>query len=231
MFRRLYLNQWTEQESRWLSLPAWDACQTPVDRAALQGRRCYVGMDLASTTDLTALVAVFPDEGGGFTVLPQFFVPQANIRARATRDRVPYDEWARRGHLVATTAFPTVDYGVVRATLQAWATEFTVAMVGDLERDRLVSNSSRTGSSASRCGRRSRLSAPTKSLEKVILARQLRRDGHPVLRWCISNVAVESDRPEPETLESEIERTHRRRRRVDVAVDVMERNARTSAEL
>jgi phage terminase large subunit-like protein len=37
------------------------------------------------------------------------------------------------------------------------------------------------------------LSAPTKSLEKAILSRALRHDGHPVLRWTISNVAVESD--------------------------------------
>ena len=45
-FRRLYLNQWTEQASRWISMHAWDACQAPIDRAALAKRRCYVGMDL-----------------------------------------------------------------------------------------------------------------------------------------------------------------------------------------
>ena len=60
-------------------------------RSALKGRRCYVGMDLSSTKDLTALVAVFPDEDG-FDVLAQFFVPKDSIRERATRDRVPYDE-------------------------------------------------------------------------------------------------------------------------------------------
>ena len=38
----------------------------------------------------------------GFTVLPQFFVPAERILARVTRDRVPYDEWARRGVLTAT---------------------------------------------------------------------------------------------------------------------------------
>ena len=59
-FRRLYLNQWTEQASRWMSLTDWDACQAPIDRAALRGRKCYVGMDLSSTVDLTAMVAVFP---------------------------------------------------------------------------------------------------------------------------------------------------------------------------
>jgi phage terminase large subunit-like protein len=60
-------------------------------RAALKGRRCYVGMDLSSTKDLTALVAVFPDDDG-FDVLAQFFVPQESIKERATRDRVPYPD-------------------------------------------------------------------------------------------------------------------------------------------
>ena len=63
-FRRLYLNQWTEQAARWMALPQWDACLEPADRVALRGRPCYVGMDLSSTQDLTALVAVFPDADG-----------------------------------------------------------------------------------------------------------------------------------------------------------------------
>jgi phage terminase large subunit-like protein len=37
------------------------------------------------------------------------------------------------------------------------------------------------------------LSAPTKSLEKAILSKTLRHDGHPVLRWNIGNVSVETD--------------------------------------
>ena len=60
----------------------WDACQAPIDARALAGRRCYVGMDLSTTKDLTALVAVFPDDGGGFDVLAQFFVPAERIRER-----------------------------------------------------------------------------------------------------------------------------------------------------
>ena len=89
-FRRLYLNQWTEQASRWIALAAWDACRRPIDRARLRGRRCFVGLDLSSTTDLTAVVGVFPD-GDAFDVLPHFFIPAERIPQRVTRDRVPYD--------------------------------------------------------------------------------------------------------------------------------------------
>jgi phage terminase large subunit-like protein len=196
-FRRLYLNQWTEQAARWISMPAWDACRVDLDRARLRGRRCYVGMDLSSTRDLTAIVAVFPDdEGAGFDVLAQFFVPADNLAERVRRDRVPYDQWARDGYLVATPG-NVVDYEHVRQTLRAWGQEFDVREIAfdkwnaiDLvtrlkEQDGFTCIQIDQGFAA--------LSGPTKSLETAILSRALRHDGHPVLRWNISNIAVDQD--------------------------------------
>lgn len=230
-FRRLYLNQWTEQAARWIQMPAWDACQHAVDRASLRGRRCYVGMDLSSTTDLTALVAVFPDEDGGFDVLAQCFVPAERIRERSRRDKVPYDQWARDGWLPAIPG-PAIDYEVVRQALLVWCAEFDVQFVAfdpwnatDLvsrleKQDGVRCVPMRQGFAS--------LSAPTKSLEKAILARQLRHDGHPVLRWCVSNVAVDSD-PAGNLKPSKVASTER----IDavvalvMAVDLMDRNART----
>lgn len=194
-FRRLYLNQWTEQAARWIQLPAWDACRVDVPRSTLKGRRCYVGMDLSSTKDLTALVAVFPDDDG-FDVLPAFFCPKENLRERSTRDRVPYEQWARDGYLTATPG-NVVDYEAVRQTLKDWSAEFSIQEIAfdpwnatDLvtrlqAMDGFTCVPLRQGFAS--------LSAPTKSLEKAILSRSLRQNGHPVLRWNISNVAVESD--------------------------------------
>jgi phage terminase large subunit-like protein len=164
-------------------------------RLALKGRRCYVGMDLSSTKDLTALVAVFPDDDG-FDVLAQFFVPKDSIKERSNRDRVPYDQWARGGFLI-TTDGNWVDYEAVRQELKDWSAEFQVREIAfdpwnatDLvtrlqHQDGFTCVPMRQGFAS--------LSAPTKSLEKAILSKALRHDGHPVLRWNISNVAVESD--------------------------------------
>lgn len=205
-FRRLYLNQWTEQAARWLSMAAWDHCnivtapvvysRTPAEyRQSLKGRRCYVGMDLSSTRDLTALVAVFPDDDG-FDVLAEFFVPKDSILERARRDRVPYDQWARDGFLIATPG-NVVDYEAVREKLKDWAAEFDVRTIAfdpwnatDLvtrlqEQDGFVCAPMRQGFAS--------LSAPTKALEKAVLSKALRHDGHPVLRWNISNISVETD--------------------------------------
>jgi phage terminase large subunit-like protein len=194
-FRRLYLNQWTEQASRWLQLSAWDGCLAAVPRATLRGRRCYVGMDLSSTKDLTALVAVFPDDDG-FDVLAQFFVPHDSLQERSTRDRVPYAEWAKQGYLVPTPG-NVVDYEYIRQTVKDWAAEFAIQEIAfdpwnatDLvtrlsEQDGFTCVPMRQGFTS--------LSAPTKALEKAVLGRTLRHDGHPVLRWCVSNVSVETD--------------------------------------
>jgi phage terminase large subunit-like protein len=194
-FRRLYLNQWTEQASRWIGMAAWDACRTETPRVSLRGRRCFVGMDLASTKDLTALVAVFPDEDG-FDVLAQFFVPHESIRERANRDRVPYDQWARDGFLIDTPG-NVVDYEYIRRQLKDWAAEFSIRTIAfdpwnatDLvtrlqEQDGFTCVPMRQGFNS--------LSAPTKALETAILSKTLRHDGHPVLRWNVSNVSVETD--------------------------------------
>lgn len=201
-------------------------------RRSLKGRRCYVGLDLSSTTDLTALVGVFPDDDG-FDVLAQFFVPQDTIAERSRRDRVPYDQWSRAGHLVATPG-NVVDYEYIRQTLKDWAAEFDLREVAfdpwnatDLvtrlsEQDGLTCVPIRQGFTS--------LSAPTKALEKAVLGRTLRHDGHPVLRWCISNVSVETDatgnlKPSKKVSTERIDGVVA----LIMAIDRMERNAATKA--
>jgi phage terminase large subunit-like protein len=194
-FRRLYLNQWTEQASRWISLTAWDACGARIERHMLRGRHCFVGMDLSTTKDLTALVAVFPGDDG-FDVLAQFFVPKENIQERVRRDRVPYDQWESDGYLIATPG-NVVDYEAIRQTLREWARDYEIREIAfdpwnatDLvtrlqEQDGFTCVQMRQGFGS--------LSAPTKSLERAVLSKTIRHDGHPVLRWNIGNIAIETD--------------------------------------
>jgi len=231
-FRRLYLNQWTEQASRWLSVAAWDACQGTTQRASLKGRKCYVGMDLSTTKDLTAVAAVFPDEASGrFDVLMQFFVPKDSIRERSLRDHVPYDEWARHGQITATDG-NRVDYEMVRQAINAWAKEFSLQMIAldtwnatDLiERLTKLDGFTLVGIRQTFAG----LSAPTKALEHAVLSKTLRHTGDPVLRWNVSNVAVETD-PVGNLKPSKVKSTER----IDgvvaliMAVDLMQRQAAT----
>jgi phage terminase large subunit-like protein len=194
-FRRLYLNQWTEQAARWISMPAWDACQTTIDWPSRRRRKLYAALDLSSTADLTSLTGVFPD-ATGFDVLTRNFIPSERIPERVRRDRVPYDQWRRDGFITVTEG-PSTDYEAVRKVVKEWAVLYDLQVLAydpwnatDLitrleKQDGLLCVPMRQGFAS--------LSAPTKSLEQAILAKRLRHDGDPVLRWCVSNVAVESD--------------------------------------
>jgi phage terminase large subunit-like protein len=154
-------------------------------------------MDLSSTKDLTALVAVFPDDDG-FDVLCQFFCPKEQIRERSNRDRVPYEQWAnsKEKWLIATDG-PVVDYGAIRKQLHDWDAEFDIQDIAydPWNATQLVTQLSEEDGFtcvAIRQGFAS-LSAPTKALEAHIIGQTLRHDGNPILRWNISNIAVETD--------------------------------------
>lgn len=194
-FRRLHLNQWTRQQTRWLPLDLWDKCAGKIDAADLAGCHCWGGLDLASTNDITALVLAFPDEDGGYDVLPYFWIPEDTIRQRSHRDRVPYETWARQG-LVFTTPGNSCDYAFIRAKLNELADQFNIVDIGldpwnarqlgqELMDDGFDIVDFRQGYAS--------MSAPTKELLRLVLAGKIRHGGHPVLRWMADNMVVSQD--------------------------------------
>ncbi|HCA53501.1 MAG TPA: terminase [Mycobacterium sp.] len=194
-FRRLYLNQWTEQSERWIDLATWDASAGVVDVAELRGRKCFAGLDLSSRTDLTALVLVFPDEDGGTTVLPYFFVPGDNVAARERTDRVPYAQWIKAGHITATPG-NVVDQGFIRERINQLGVEFSIQELAfdPWNATKITTELKGDGFEVVelRQGFRS-LSEPTKHLGALVASKKLRHGGHPVLRWMASNMVVRQD--------------------------------------
>ena len=118
-FRQLRLNQWVKQAVRWMPMEKWDACSFKVDEEALEDRVCYGGLDLSSTTDITAFVLVFPplDEDDKFCILPYFWIPEDTLELRVRRDHVPYDVWERQGFL-ETTEGNVVHYGYIEKFIE-----------------------------------------------------------------------------------------------------------------
>jgi phage terminase large subunit-like protein len=144
----------------WIDLAAWDACDGPVDLEELRGRRCFGGLDLSTTTDVTALAWVFPPEndGGLWHVLSRYFVPEENLRKRAERDRAPYDLWTRQGFIEATPG-NVVDYGAIEQRILADSALFQVR---EIAYDPGTRRTSRSGSrtKAPRWSSSARASAP-----------------------------------------------------------------------
>jgi len=99
LFKTLRLCIWCKQSVRWMTMQVWDECAFEVDPVSLLGRVCYGGLDLSSTTDVTAFVLVFPPrtENEKYEVLPFFWIPKDNMDKRVRRDKVPYDIWEKQG--------------------------------------------------------------------------------------------------------------------------------------
>jgi phage terminase large subunit-like protein len=199
-FRRLYLNQWTEQSERWIDMAAWDACAPQSNwkqlREEMKGRRCLGGLDLSSRTDLTALVLVFEDEDrDDTTVLPFFWVPRDGAAKRSRTDRVPYEQWIRDGLIIATDG-PAVDQGFIREDINRLVREYRLAEMAFDEWNASKLSIELQGDGiqlvAMRQGFRS-LSEATKHLGALVVSRKLRHGGHPVLRWMASNMVVRQD--------------------------------------
>ena len=198
-FRRLHLCQWVNQETRYLPMEAWSDCAGGVTFADLEneldGEVCYGGLDLSATTDMTALVLVFPRGGGNYDVVPRFWLPAEDIKRRSERDRVPYDVWARQG-LLTLTPGNVVDYAHVRAEVNALARRY---VVGGISYDRwaatqLVQELMADGIDMAPMSQgMASMAAPTSALLGLTLGRKLRHANHPILRWQADNLVVISD--------------------------------------
>ena len=197
-FLRLHLDVWTQGETRWMKPEVWAGCDLgAVDEAALAGRVCYGGLDLSTTTDISALVWVFPpeQEGEAFVVLPRFWVPEENMVQRSRNDRVPYDVWARAG-LVTPTPGNVIDYAFI---LEQVARDVGRFQVREIAFDRWGATALTTqmvdrGWQVVEFGQGfASMSAPMKELEKLALSRQLSHGGNPVLAWMAGNVTASMD--------------------------------------
>jgi phage terminase large subunit-like protein len=194
-FRRLYLNQWTRQESRWLDIAAWDATAGIVEAEDLRGEVAYAGLDLASSSDLAALVLVFPDDEGMFDVLPFFWVPQNAIEKRSMVDRVPYDVWVEDG-LIEATPGDVIDYRYIRKRINELGVLYNLKEIA-FDRwgaQELIQYLQDDGFTVVEFGQGfASMAMPTRELLNLVLAKKLRHGGNPVLKWQADNLVVRQD--------------------------------------
>lgn len=196
-FRQLRLNQWVKQAVRWMPMDKWDKCEIPIDESQLEGRVCYGGLDLSSTTDITAFVLVFPPgaDDEKYYVLPYFWIPEDNLPLRVNRDHVPYDLWERQGFL-QTTEGNVVHYAYIEKFIEALGERFNIR---EIAFDRwgavqMVQNLEGMGFTVVPFGQGFKdMSPPTKELMKLVLEQKIAHSGHPVLRWMMDNVCARTD--------------------------------------
>ena len=196
-FMQLRLNQWVKQSVRWMPMDKWDLCAGKIREEELEGRVCYGGLDLSSTTDITAFSLVFPprDDEEEYIILPYFWIPEDTLDLRVKRDHVPYDVWQRQGYL-QTTEGNVVHYGYIEKFIEELGKKFNIR---EIAFDRwgavqMVQNLENMGFTVVPFGQGFKdMSPPTKELMKLTLEKKLVHGGHPILRWNMDNVFIKTD--------------------------------------
>jgi phage terminase large subunit-like protein len=214
-FRQFRLNEWCNADVRWMPMDRWDACgqrdaasipassadEEVFDYSELEGRDCYGGLDLSSTTDLTSFVLVFPPSGGDtkYTVLPFFWLPADVIDLRTRRDHVPYEVWKKTG-VFYTTEGNVVDYDYIVAFIAKLAEKYRIR---EIAYDRYGAEKIRRD--LEELGAENAflvfpfgqgfisMSPPSKDLFQFVMEGKIRHGKHPVLDWNMSNVIIDSD--------------------------------------
>jgi phage terminase large subunit-like protein len=195
---RFRMSVWTSSDVAWMAARFWDACKQPVDRKALKGRSCICGLDLSTTTDISAFVMLFPpiEDDPHWYVVPEFFLPAESIEDRVKRDRVPYDVWAREGLFNLTNNGRIIDYDVIREKIREMAElyTFTEIVFDRWNSSDLVRNLETDGFAMTKCGQGfNDMHAPVKRLMELVLEDKWAHGGNKVMRWMALNVVAYVD--------------------------------------
>lgn len=195
LFRWLRLNQWTTSKlTTWLPLQLFDATSGSWNPAELIGMDCYLGLDLSSTTDLTALAVVFPPQVKllDWRVMWYAWIPQDNMQDRIANDHVPYDQWAKAGWITPTPG-DVVDYTQVEEKILELASLYQVK---ELDADRafaamLLQRLEQAGLAVVDIPQTFvQLTSPLNETERLLKEGKISHSPNPVARWCFGNTSV-----------------------------------------
>lgn len=197
VFKQLRLNIWTNSTVVWIPEHIYERGNLPINPAELEGRDCYAGLDLSSTSDITALVLVFPPrtENEKYIVLPFFWLPEETLELRCRRDHVLYDVWQRQGYIL-TTEGNVIHYGFIERFIERLGEKYHIIEIAydRWNATQMVQNLEDMGFTMVPFGQGFKdMSPPSKELYKLLMEGNINHGGNPVLKWMAQNVVMRQD--------------------------------------
>ena len=197
VFKQLRLNIWTSATVCWIPEHIYDRGNRPIDKDDLYGRECFGGLDLSSTSDITALSLVFPprSEDESYIVLPFFWLPEETLELRCRRDHVLYDVWKRQG-FINTTEGNVVHYGFIEKFIEDLGERYNIKEIAfdRWNATQMVQNLEDMGFTVVPFGQGYKdMSPPSKELYKLLMEGRINHGGNPVLKWMAQNVVMHQD--------------------------------------
>ena len=217
LFRWLRLNQWISTKTvGWVPLTIYDKTQwnrpewaglSVIERRSaareyLRGKKCYGGLDLSKSTDLTAFVLIFPPQPGLETWVTLFWawVPLDDLAAREKRDGVSYGDWIR-AEFIQGCPGDIIDYDAVEQTIWQAAGDFDLVTLGldaamswTLSQRLMQGNETHDGLEVITIPQTMMgMSPATKKLEILLRKHDMLHEHNTAARWNFGNVRCATD--------------------------------------
>lgn len=203
-FCNLRLNQRVDQRPRWIDADMWARAYDP-EAGLIPGEDIYIGLDLATTNDLCALVAL-PGDPDRNDLYPVAWKPGDLIDLHGKRDRAAYRRWVEEGYLEAPPGLD-VDYDVVALKIAELDAEYNILGVAfDRWRIKVLLKAMQrlgidcyTGDTGLgirfvEWGQGYKDMGPAlEAFERALAKGTLKHNGHPVLTYCVSNAIPDPD--------------------------------------
>src|SRR5262245_44080393 len=193
-FQQLRLNQRIDARVQFISDAEWMQCAAPLDMRSLAGKPCYAGLDLSQTTDMSALVLYWPHDG---SVLPFFWLPEEGLLDRDRKEGGHYRTWRDAG-LLETTPGKAIDVRAIIHRFVEISARYDLICVA-YDRAFIDTFVARCDEEGVRLPLKEygqgfvSMSPAVQLLEAAVLDKRIHHGGHPILRWQVSNVAIEMD--------------------------------------
>ena len=186
------LNIWCDSATVWIPEDYIIKCSQNIDINSLNGKDCFIGVDLAATSDLTAVsFLIVGDDKYYWKTL--YYLPEAALEEK--EDRELYKLWKRLG-LLTVTAGNVTDYDYITADILKYRESLNIISISY---DKY--NATQWAISATEQGlplqeypqTLGNFNRPTKELERLILSGKAVIDNSDVTRNCFRNVVLKSD--------------------------------------
>jgi len=192
VFKTKHLNIWESARDAFINMQRWAECKAAIELEAFAGKRCLLGMDLASKIDIAAVELLFPGENGRYARFGRYYLPDETVQLPQNDH---YRAWARAGILTVTDG-NIIDFNRILEDVVALATRFQVeALAYDpFQATMLVTELMNAGLPCVEVRPTVlSLSEPMKQIDALIRDRKLEHDGDPVMTWMMSNVVAKMD--------------------------------------
>lgn len=196
-FLRLDLNIWTDAVGKWLSVRKWDKGKQSINWELLRDRRCYGGLDMSSTQDITAFALIFPPEKEGekTIVRPFFWCPEETIKQKTQQENIHYEQWVKSGVLEVTRG-SRIDHELIRKRINEEGRRYGLKEIAydRFQAEQLGNQLDEDGFEVFPVAQSfGTMNECSKEFERLIAEEQIEHDGNPLMRWMIANCIVEEN--------------------------------------